>query len=66
MLIPIICFTCGLPLSDKEDMYIELKTKQEKEFGENVDYRTILESLDIKNDCCKMHFITSMVFTDYY
>lgn len=66
MLIPIICFTCGLPLSDKEDIYMELKTKEEKEKGENTNYKAILESLDIKNDCCKMHFVSSMIFTDHY
>ena len=65
MLVPIVCFTCGLPLADKEDLYMELKVKQVKENG-STDFQNILKLLDINNDCCKMHFITAMLFNDYY
>jgi DNA-directed RNA polymerase subunit N (RpoN/RPB10) len=61
MLIPILCPTCGIPIADKEDIYNELKEKK-KDLGQT----NILELLDIKNDCCRMHFITAMIFTDYY
>lgn len=67
MLIPILCFTCGLPLADKEDLYNELKSKKKIENAhDELDCKDILEQLDIVNDCCKMHFITAMLFIDYY
>lgn len=64
MLIPVVCFTCGCPLGDKEDIFNHLK--EENKRGENEDYSDILELLDITNDCCKMHFISSILITDYY
>lgn len=69
MLIPIICFTCGCPIGDKEDLFNYLKNekiKETKEDKENIDYLDILNLLDITNDCCKMHFISSMLLVDYY
>jgi len=69
MLIPIVCFTCGCPIGDKEDLFNYLKAKKIKEKkkpNDDVDCSDILKLLDIKNDCCKMHFISSMLFTDYY
>jgi DNA-directed RNA polymerase subunit N (RpoN/RPB10) len=68
MLIPILCFTCGLPLADKEDLYNYLKLEQIKNDTNNdmYDFQEILEKLDIVNDCCKMHFISAMQFSDYY
>lgn len=67
MLIPILCITCGLPLADKEDLYNHLKEEKiKKTKTEDIDFQDILEQLDIVNECCKMHFITSMQFTDYY
>lgn len=65
MLIPIVCFTCGLPLADKEDLFYQLRKKQ-LETTKSTDFQEILHMLDINNDCCKMHFITAMQFTDYY
>ena len=70
MLVPILCFTCGLPLSDKEDIYNHLKAEKIKSIdnveSDDIDCVDILEKLDIMNDCCRMHFITAMIFTDYY
>ncbi len=69
MLIPIICFTCGCPIGDKEDIFNYMKIeriKQNKNINDNIDCSDILELLDINNDCCKMHFISSMIVTDYY
>lgn len=71
MLVPILCFTCGLPLADKEDLYVHLKAEKIKKMTNyhpnmDLDCSDILEQLDIVNDCCKMHFITGMIFTDYY
>lgn len=69
MLIPIVCFTCGCPLGDKEDLFNYLKyekIKKQKEDTNDLDCSDILDILDISNDCCRMHFISSMIFTDYY
>lgn len=72
MLIPIICFTCGCSIGDKEDLYNYLKTEKikknhsENHIDDDLDCIEILEKIDIMNDCCKMHFISSMIFTDYY
>lgn len=69
MLIPIVCFTCGCPIGDKEDLFNALKAKKIKEKknpDDDIDCSDILDLLDIKNDCCRMHFISSMLFTDYY
>jgi DNA-directed RNA polymerase subunit N (RpoN/RPB10) len=68
MLIPILCFTCGCPLGDKEDLYNYLKKERinKTKEGDDLDCLDILHLLDIVNDCCKMHFISSMLITDYY
>lgn len=70
MLVPIVCFTCGCPIGDKEDLYNYMKAAKIRENlnkdPENLDCSEILKILDITNDCCKMHFISSMIFTDYY
>lgn len=69
MLIPIVCFTCGCSIGDKEDLYNHLKKekiKEKKQPDDDVDCSKILEMLDISNDCCKMHFISNMKITDYY
>jgi len=69
MLIPIICFTCGCSLGDKEDLFNYFKSEKIKKMSDpddDFDCNDILELLDITNDCCKMHFITSIKFVDYY
>jgi DNA-directed RNA polymerase subunit N (RpoN/RPB10) len=72
MLVPIVCFSCGLPLCDKFDIYHELKKQKIEELTknnsslENIDCIDILISLDITNDCCKMHLISTVLFNDYY
>lgn len=66
MLIPIVCFTCGCPIGDKEDLYNQMKKEAIEKNPEKNDFSDILNSIDIRNDCCKMHFISSMLITDYY
>jgi DNA-directed RNA polymerase subunit N (RpoN/RPB10) len=72
MLVPIICFTCGCPIGDKEDLFNKLKEEKAKKLNirdidnKELDCSDILNKLDINNDCCRMHLITSMQFTDYY
>jgi DNA-directed RNA polymerase subunit N (RpoN/RPB10) len=68
MLVPIVCFTCGCPIGDKEDLFNYLKQKEieKNKDVENLNCLYIFELLDIKNDCCKMHMLTAMNFVDYY
>lgn len=68
MLVPIVCFTCGLPLADKEDLFKYLKSEYIKnnDYNEEIDCMKILDILQIINDCCRMHLVTSLTFTDYY
>lgn len=72
MLLPIRCFTCGLPLSDIEDLFLKKKQieidktlKQGKEI-EGIEYREILKEVGVISYCCIMHFIAAMDFSDYY
>ncbi len=67
MLTPILCFTCGCPIGDKDDVFKELKKRKIAETKDvNIDCSDILEKLDIKNDCCKMHVISANKFEDLY
>lgn len=71
MLVPILCFTCGLPLADKEDIFNELKAEKIKAIKNytndiELDCSDILNMLDITNDCCRMHMITPLLFDDFY
>lgn len=70
MLVPIVCFTCGLPLADKEDLFKYLKNEIIKnnkgDEEKDINCSEILNTLQIINDCCRMHLITSLTFTDYY
>lgn len=61
MLGPIVCFTCGVPLGDKEDLF-----KYLMEISKNTDPLPILNMLDIINECCKMHFITPELLSKWY
>jgi DNA-directed RNA polymerase subunit N (RpoN/RPB10) len=81
MLVPIVCFTCGLPLGDVEDLFLTLRAeKVRKELeargtvatqaafdaGLQVECADILDELGIVYDCCRTHLVTAMIFTDYY
>lgn len=70
MLVPIICFTCGCPIGDKEDLFNYLKAQRMEESHtgatDDLDCSDILTKLGIFNDCCKMHFISGMMFSEYY
>lgn len=68
MIIPVLCFTCGKPLADKYDFYIEevnkLKQQQQQtpaaaQFDE---LRTgaILDKLGLKRYCCRRHMLTTV------
>jgi DNA-directed RNA polymerase subunit N (RpoN/RPB10) len=81
MLVPILCFSCGCPIGDKEDLFRHMRAVRVREVlaargtaptqapidaGLQIECADILEQLGIVNDCCRAHLITAMNFADYY
>jgi DNA-directed RNA polymerase subunit N (RpoN/RPB10) len=70
MLIPILCFTCGMPLGDKAGFFEKLKKedllKKKDMNNPNMNINHIFKQLDIEKDCCKMHMVTSTLIIEYY
>ena len=81
MLIPIVCFTCGLPVGDKADLFRRLKAERVNrilaEHGTvpsqvpfdsklQIDCEDILDRLKIRRPCCRTRLVTAMEFVDYY
>jgi DNA-directed RNA polymerase subunit N (RpoN/RPB10) len=81
MLVPIVCFTCGCALGDKDDLFRHMRGERVaallRERGTTptqaavdpdlqVDCGDILDLLDVRNDCCRTHLVTAMIFSDYY
>ena len=81
MLVPILCFTCGCPIGDKEDIFRYLRAERVREVlkergtiatqaavdaGLQISCEDILDKLGIPEDCCRAHLISAMVFSDYY
>lgn len=71
MIIPVLCFTCGKPLADKYDWYVNEVNKLKQstpaaaggassaQFDE---LRTgpILDKLGLKRYCCRRHMLTTV------
>ena len=81
MLVPILCFTCGCPIGDKEDLFRHLRAEKVREIlkdrktvatqamidaGLQIDCSDILDRLGIVYDCCRAHLISAMIYSDYY
>jgi DNA-directed RNA polymerase subunit N (RpoN/RPB10) len=81
MLVPIRCFTCGLPIGDVSAIYRYHKDRlcrsEQKRLGitekaldidprVNIDMEKILDALQIKKLCCRAHLITVMKLVDWY
>lgn len=73
MLVPIVCFTCGLPIGDKDDLFRELMREQtevprdqNKKAEPKMSPAQVLDLLGIHYDCCRTRMITAMNFCDYY
>ena len=71
MIIPILCFTCGKPLADKYDYYIEEVNKlkvsaDDKKTPHFDDLKTgpILDKLGLKRYCCRRHMLTTVDMMD--
>lgn len=81
MLVPIVCFTCGCPLGDVEDLFQQWRAERVKaaldargtiatqaavDPGLQIECEDILEALGIRYDCCRAHLVSAMLFCDYY
>ena len=77
MLIPVVCFTCGLPIGDVGPLWKHMhaarvsailgnrhtvSTQAGVDAGLQVDCRDILDKLRIRKDCCRTHLISAMQF----
>ena len=81
MLCPVLCFSCGYPVGDVEDLFRHIRaarvrdvlaergtaaTQAAVDAGLQVDCGDILDRLKIDRDCCRKTLVTAMVFRDYY
>jgi DNA-directed RNA polymerase subunit N (RpoN/RPB10) len=81
MLVPILCLTCGCPIGDKEDLFRHARAARVKavlasrkttatqaavDAGLQIDCSDILDRLGIREDCCRAHLTSAMIFLDYY
>jgi DNA-directed RNA polymerase subunit N (RpoN/RPB10) len=78
-IIPIVCFTCGKPVANLWNKYLEEVSKQEEKNGDdggdggdgddgenliNEDKSKILDNLNIKRYCCRRMFLTNVDLCD--
>lgn len=81
MLPPVVCFTCGFPIGDVAEIFLHLRAARVRaaleargtaaaeaavDSGLQVDCSDVLDALGLRYDCCRMHLVTAMVFTDHY
>ena len=81
MLTPIVCFTCGAPTGDVEDLFQAMRaarvravlaergtaaTQAAVDAGLQIDCSEILTRLGITHDCCRKVLVTAMLYGDYY
>jgi DNA-directed RNA polymerase I, II, and III subunit RPABC5 len=58
MLIPIKCFSCGLPIAHKYEKYLAEKTNKEKDFNRNDEH--IFKKLRLRRYCCRRMLLTNV------
>lgn len=81
MLPPVICFTCGFPIGEFDDVFRHMRAELVRktlagrgtlapqaavDAGLRVDCGPILDQLGIVHDCCRKCLVTAMSYTDYY
>jgi DNA-directed RNA polymerase subunit N (RpoN/RPB10) len=81
MLVPVVCFTCGSPVGQVEDLFLAMRgrlveaalgarqvspTQAAVAAGLRVDCTPIFEALRVDNDCCRTRLATAMEFQSYY
>jgi DNA-directed RNA polymerase subunit N (RpoN/RPB10) len=72
MIIPVLCFTCGKPLADKYDYYVEevnklkatLVTRDNAPQFDELRTGPILDKLGLKRYCCRRHMLTTVDMMD--
>ena len=57
MIIPMVCFTCGKPISHLYNLYLELVEKYSKIDKPTAVFKALAD-LKIGTDCCRRMFIT--------
>ena len=50
MLIPVRCFTCGNPIGDKWEYFVETMVERKKDSKEKVESEVDIQYIDIKDD----------------
>jgi DNA-directed RNA polymerase subunit N (RpoN/RPB10) len=81
MLVPVLCFTCGLPIGEVDDLFRGMRealvraalagrdttaTQAAVDAGLQIDCGPLLDALGITHDCCRKSIVTAMHFCDYY
>jgi DNA-directed RNA polymerase subunit N (RpoN/RPB10) len=81
MLIPCVCFTCGYPIGDVDDLFRTMRARRAEQIvkerktapsnvafdvGLQIDCSDIFDSLNIRHDCCRKSLASAMRFSDYY
>lgn len=81
MLTPVVCFTCGCAVGDKAGIFRHLRAERVRtilaergtvpervmaDSGLQIDCSDILDSLQIRHDCCRKTIATAMIYTDWY
>lgn len=81
MLVPVLCFTCGYPVGDVEDLFHHMRAARVRavlaergtvaaqaatDAGLQIDCGDILDRLGVEHDCCRMTLVTAMIYTDLY
>jgi DNA-directed RNA polymerase subunit N (RpoN/RPB10) len=81
MLVPVVCFTCGLAIGDREDLFRHMRAERVRallksrgttatqaavDVGLEIDCTDILDLLGVTELCCRTHLVTAMGFADYW
>ena len=81
MITPVLCFTCGLPIGDRGDLFRAMRAKRARQIlqargtvaqqaavdvGLQIDCSDILDLLGVTEDCCRSHLVSAMEFSDFY
>jgi DNA-directed RNA polymerase subunit N (RpoN/RPB10) len=81
MLTPIVCFDCGLPVGDKEDLFRHMRAERVKKVlaehgttaahaltdaGLQIDCSEIMAALGVHMDCCRKTLATALIYTDIH
>ena len=81
MLTPVVCFTCGAPIGDRELLFLAMRAARVRAaVGERasaptawpvlrdakIDLSDIFERLKVPSMCCRMNLATAVLFEDSF